>query len=113
MMANNEKRCKICHVVADIDKNGRCPSCADIYNATQKGMHYGDYIALKHEHETFDVLKHDIPSDGMRRCRNCNRLFPRLRNTVFCGDECQREYALRHKREYMRLNRYSADKHDE
>lgn len=42
------KRCKICHVsVNDVDRKGRCSSCADAGDATAYGLHYGDYMAQK------------------------------------------------------------------
>lgn len=29
------KRCRICHVMADLDENGRCSFCNDVYMASQ------------------------------------------------------------------------------
>ena len=43
------KRCKICFVaVNEVDRKGRCPSCADAGDAVLiYGLHCGDYIAQK------------------------------------------------------------------
>lgn len=36
------KRCRICHVMADLDENGRCSFCNDVYMANQLNMTYGN-----------------------------------------------------------------------
>lgn len=43
------KRCKICHVsVNDVDRKGRCPSCAAAGDAVNVyGISYGQYMAKK------------------------------------------------------------------
>lgn len=41
------KRCRICHVMADLDENGRCSFCNDVYMASQLNMTYGKYMMQK------------------------------------------------------------------
>lgn len=92
------KRCKICHVsVNDVDRKGRCPSCADAANATRAGLHYGDYMAAKPRPYVLPVAVtplRDMPVMNPEKvCRICGKPIPKEsgRRTL-CSLECQAEF---------------------
>lgn len=100
------KRCKICFVAAnELDRKGRCPSCADAGDATNVyGIHYGHYIARKRtgqlpaktpRQERMEAALNDCIEPP--RCRICGNILPPRRRAL-CSVECEKEDKLRRNR---------------
>lgn len=105
------KRCKFCHVsVNNVDRKGRCPSCADAGNATRAGLHYGDYIARKERstlphtprRDRFAAALLDYEENvELPKCRICGgNVFPPRR--FLCSPKCEAE-------DKRRKNRHRTD----
>lgn len=92
------KRCKICHVsVNDVDRKGRCSSCADVGDATAYGLHYGDYMASKPRPYVLPVAitpLRDLPIMNPEKvCRICGKpIPPESGRRTLCSLECQAEF---------------------
>lgn len=80
------KACKICRVMADVDENGRCPSCADVYMASQLNMTYGKYIAQRAAKAAMEAQH----GDNEQRCQSCSGWFiPKRPNQIYCCEQCR------------------------
>lgn len=92
------KRCKICHVsVNDVNRKGRCSSCADAGDATAYGLHYGDYMAAKPRPYVLPVAVtplRDLPVMNPEKvCRICGKpIPPESGRRTLCSLECQAEF---------------------
>lgn len=82
------KTCRICRVMADIDENGRCSSCADVYMASQLNMTYGKYMMQK-DAEAATAAQH---GDNERECAYCGAWFtPPRPNQIYCCVKCRKK----------------------
>ena len=82
------KRCRICHVMADIDENGRCSFCNDVYMASQSNMTYGKYMMQK---DTVSVTAAQHGS-GERQCAYCKDWFvPNRSFQIYCSEKCRKK----------------------
>lgn len=92
-------RCKICRCQGVLDPSGRCQSCADVAQAAQLGLHYGDYMAKKihgvlppmpRRARAAAALLDYAPLDDLPKCRICgNTVFPPRR--LLCSSRCEVE----------------------
>lgn len=95
------KRCKVCHILADLDEQGRCMACAVALAATNAGMHYGDYMALQGYHEPFNLVTEYNPEIPV--CKWCRKPFvPKSKRQKYCSYDCCKEKELYAKREWSR-----------
>lgn len=98
------KRCKICHVsVNDVDRKGRCSSCADAGDATAYGLHYGDYMAAKPRPYVLPVAVtplRELPvvQEREKTCRICGKPLP-SNMRKYCTPECAHLGLLKTQRE--------------
>ena len=90
-------RCIYCHLVKELDSNGRCSSCADAGDATAYGLHYGDYMAAKPRPYVLPVAitpLRELPVMNQGKvCRICGKpIPPESGRRTLCSLECQAEF---------------------
>lgn len=82
-------KCKICHIEAELT-DGRCQLCRRAKEATDLGMHYGDYIAMiDPPREIRTKNRRSVPET--KKCKWCGGEFiPVRKNQTYCCTECAR-----------------------
>lgn len=90
-------RWKYCHTDHILDAKGRCPSCADVGDATAYGLHYGDYMAAKPRPYVLPVAVtplRELPVMNPEKvCRICGKpIPPESGRRTLCSLECQAEF---------------------
>lgn len=96
------KYCKVCRAPAqELDKQGRCRSCAVILAASHAGMSYGQYMALSGYHEPFTPVLADVgKKPEVRRCQWCGAVIaPGSGGRKFCSYDCYYANVLSKERE--------------
>lgn len=93
MAGSRRKACKICHVVTDLDKDGRCAFCKLCYDAVEAGTSYGKYVAAKDCEEELEPPERPtlIPVGNQRimACKVCGKQFIRTNiNRKYCCKTC-------------------------
>lgn len=80
-------KCKICHIEAELT-DGRCRLCRRAKEATDLGMHYGDYIAMiDPPREIRTKNRRSVPET--KKCEWCGGEFiPVRKNQTYCCTEC-------------------------
>lgn len=84
-----QPKCRICHVVAEIDAQGRCHSCADAYMATVRKTTYGKYMAQKAADSLTEEIEIPISPD-CKICKGCGKPFwPSAgKRQLYCSFDC-------------------------
>lgn len=101
-MSNGEKQCRVCKTPkarSDLDDTGRCRSCSLAKEATDAGMSYGKYMALRRE----GLLRKQQPQNRIKRqqyaeiyCKNCGGIIPnQAKYEGFCCRECEAKWEKR------------------
>lgn len=104
-----KKQCRICHsLTAPLRPDGRCDGCYAAKDADSRGLHYGDYIALR---DAGLILPDPLPPRPVevpeepelivyRRkppCRQCGGEIPQeSKRRAFCSEKCYRAYCHTH-----------------
>lgn len=92
MAGSRRKACKICHVVTDLDKDGRCAFCKLCYDAVEAGTSYGKYVAAKAQEGEELPERPMLIAVGNQRiiaCPVCGKQFIRTNITrKYCCKTC-------------------------
>lgn len=101
------KKCRVCHVVTDLDENGRCAFCALCYEAVEAGTSYGKYVAQRDRMQP--VQREPQPEKwpeaitGNATCPVCGQPFYRVgHRRVYCSTTCCKKAARERSREFSR-----------
>ncbi len=92
-------RCRICRAGTEVDENGRCSSCKAVYEATSRGLTYGQLMQTGYSSGLHAVK--EIAPDGWAFCTECGKMFKKFRiNQATCSGSCQKRRNHRLSAEY-------------
>lgn len=98
------KKCRICHVVTELDETGRCRFCAVCAAAVESGTSYGKYV-VRHGTGWPQVMPKQaaaaLPTD--RTCPVCGKAFLGSgSHRRYCSTECRGVAAKEAERRYRK-----------
>lgn len=102
-MSEGWRRCRVCHAekaASALDETGRCHGCATAAAATDAGMTYGKYTALRRSGLLPKQVALQARINRQRfagiYCKNCGQRIPEG-SEGFCCQECRAKWEQQEK----------------